>query len=84
MNRVWIELELGSITEMEERVESANRMMRKLNIDHDVFWVNERKGVLEYCVNMFHVYGPYESLEDNGHWFRLDALSMEKDSDETH
>tara|TARA_R110002051_G_scaffold21001_2_gene56373 strand:+ start:34277 stop:34531 length:255 start_codon:yes stop_codon:yes gene_type:complete len=79
MNRVWIELELGSITEMEERTESANKMMRKLNADHDVFWVNERRGVLEYCVYVDWNSGTYESLEDNGHWFKLDELSIEPD-----
>jgi hypothetical protein len=77
MDRVWIELELGSITEMEKRVESANKMMRKLNVDYDLFWVNERKGVREYCVNLVSNNGPYESLEDNGHWFQLDALSRD-------
>ena len=71
MNRVWIEMESGTLEEMQERAAAANRMMNKLGITFDTFWVHEKDHC--YCVNQS-ANGGYQTMEDNGHWFNLDFL----------
>jgi hypothetical protein len=76
MNRVWIELERPASGEgdevAEQRAELANKLMRKLGIEHDVFaWMAEKKTYIhQYSENAGFVY-----LNDSGEWFNLDYLA---------
>lgn len=77
MNRVWIELERPTFEEGDEvgtqRAELANKLMRKLGADFDVFfwWASERK----YSRIVEPEGGAFVWLTDNGDWFNLDRLA---------
>jgi|TARA_R100001530_G_C4189740_1_gene121815 phosphoglucomutase len=70
--KVWIELEVDDSPE--KTAEAANRMMRRLGFDYDVFWWHEKEG--SFCGNQSAA-GNYHVLEDNGEWFNLEWLGRE-------
>ena len=77
MNRVWIELERPDFAEVDavgqKRAELANKMMRKLGADYDMFfwWPDKKKYSRVVCKES----GGFVWLTDGGDWFDLEKLA---------
>ena len=78
MNKVWIELEVGTDAENTERAELLNAMLAKCHHnDTDrklqqilTWWKPDQRYHLKLGPS-----GTFESLENNGAWFNLDYFA---------
>lgn len=79
MKKIWIELPKASdLADAEAHCVAANKMMRKLGVDYDVFWATDNQ---KYCRTFYNAnQGPgaagWTELEDRGQWFYLDYLAQ--------
>ena len=77
MNRVWIELERPTREEGDEvgtqHAELANKMLRKLGADYDMFYWWPDK--MRYSRIIEPSSGAFVWLTDHGDWFNLDKLA---------
>jgi len=75
MNKVWIEIEKGADKAINhERAEKFSELLAKLGSPSEV-WYNENERVQKYCLTVDGA-GGFVELNDSGHWFNLDNLSV--------
>lgn len=72
-NKIWIELDnVATKTEKQKQCELANKMLARLGITQDEFFILDSKRGSVYCYGGNH---GYTELADRGKWFNLDYLA---------
>jgi hypothetical protein len=74
-NRVWIELQPPKTLEYgQEQCRLANKMLKRLGLDKEEFWVGVGPGRPTYNITL-NDSGQYMECPDNGQWFNLTKLA---------
>ena len=75
-NKIWIELDMAVDKEHALlQCTLANRMLQKLGIDNQEFWVGDgSRGWYNLSIDIANDSG-YIECTDRGHWFNLDFLA---------
>ena len=78
MNKVWIEIQIGTDAENEERANLLNKMIGKLHHNEDDRKLQQTFSWSKHDQKYHLRLGPsgmYRTLEDKGEWFNLDYFA---------